>query len=67
MWKPHLLSVFWEWGSPDLPACSPRRGSTNGLVRPIFISKHSRPLRGVEPREANDTRPPQEQPCQAGS
>ena len=29
-----------------MPACGPRRGSTNGLVWPIFTSKHSRPSRG---------------------
>ena len=31
--------MFWEWGSPDLPACGPWRGSANGPVRPIFINK----------------------------
>ena len=40
------LSASWERGSPNLPACSPRRGSTSGPVRPIFTSKHSRPSRG---------------------
>ena len=29
-----------------MPACGPGRGSPSGLVRPIFISKHSRPSRG---------------------
>ena len=43
-------------GSPDLPACGAQHGSTNGLVRPIFISKHSRPSRGAKPREAGDTK-----------
>ena len=38
--------MFWEWGSPDLPACGPRRGSTSGPVQPIFTNKHSRPSRG---------------------
>ena len=33
-----LLSVFWERGYPDLPACGLRRGSRSGLVRPIFIN-----------------------------
>ena len=33
------LSASWEWGSPDLPACGPRRGSARGPVRPIFINK----------------------------
>ena len=53
-----LLSAFWERGSPDLPACGPRRGSSSGLVWPIFTSKHSRPSRGTKPREAHDVRPP---------
>ena len=30
---------FWERGSPDLPACGPRRGYASGPVRPIFINK----------------------------
>ena len=34
-----ILSAFWERGSPDLPACSPRHGSARGPVRPIFINK----------------------------
>ena len=50
-----------------MPACGPRHGSTNRPVRPIFTSKHSRPSRGAKPREADDTRPPQEWPSQAGS
>ena len=61
------LSVFWERGSPDLPACGPRRGSTSGLVRPIFISQHSRPSRGAKPRKADDARPPRGKPHQVGS
>ena len=50
-----------------MPACGPRRGSTSGPVRPIFIIKHSRPSRGAKPREADDTRAPQERPHQAAS
>ena len=42
-WARGLLSASWERGYPDLPACGPRRGSTDGLVRPIFSSNHSRP------------------------
>ena len=53
-WARGLLSAFWERGSPDLPACGPRRGSSNGLVRPIFTSKHSRPSRGAKPCEAGN-------------
>ena len=45
-WARGLLSAFWERGSPDLPACGPRRGSTSGPVQPIFTNKHSRPSRG---------------------
>ena len=55
-WARGLLSASWERGYPDLPACGPGRGSTNGLVRPIFISNHSRPSRGAKPREADDTK-----------
>ena len=48
-------------------ACGLQRGSTGGPVRPIFINQQSRPLRGAKPRGADDTRPPQEWPHQAGS
>ena len=64
---PGLLSAFWERGSPDFPACGPWRGFAGRPVRPIFINKELRPSRGVRPRKADDTRPPQEQPHQAGS
>ena len=50
-----------------MPACGPRRGSTSGPIRPIFTSKHSRLSRGAEPREADNARPPQGRPHQAGS
>ena len=66
-WARGLLSAFWERGSPDLPACSPQRGSAGGPVCPIFTNKQSRPSRGAKPREAGDTRPPQEWPHQVGS
>ena len=66
-WAHGLLSAFWECGYTDLPAYSPRRGSTSGPVRPIFTSKHSRPSRGAKPHEADDTRPPRGRPHQAGS
>ena len=36
--------MFWERGSPDLPACSLRRGSSGGSARPIFISSSSKTL-----------------------
>ena len=39
-----------------MPACSPRRGSGNGPVRPNFSSNNSRPSRGAKPREAYDTK-----------
>ena len=42
------LSVFWERGSPDLPACGPRRGCASGPVRPIFINKASKTLARVQ-------------------
>ena len=57
-----ILSASWERGSPDLPTCGPRRGSTSGPVQPIFISKYSRPSRVGKPRKAHDTRPPKGQP-----
>ena len=66
-WARGLLSVFWEWGSPNLPVCGPRCGSTSGPVRPIFINQHSRPSRGAKPRRADDARLPQGRPHQAGS
>ena len=66
-WARGLLSAFWEWGFPDLPACGPRRGFASGPVRPIFTNKHSRPSRGAKPRGADDRKLPQEQPHQAGS
>ena len=37
------VSAFWIRGYPDLPARSPLCGSIDGLVRPSFTSKHSRP------------------------
>ena len=40
------LSAFWEWGSPDLPACGPRCGFAGRPVRPIFINQELRPSRG---------------------
>ena len=50
------LSVLWERGSPDLPACGPRRDSISGLVRPIFNIDEARPSRGAKRREADDTK-----------
>lgn len=66
-WSRGLLSVFWEWGSPDLPACGLLCGSIGAPVRPVFINQHSRPSQGAKPRGADDIRPPQEWPHQAGS
>ena len=48
--------AFWEQGYPDLPACSPRRGSIGSLVRPIFSVNNARHTRGAKPREADDVR-----------
>ena len=39
-----------------MPACGPRRGSTNSPVRPNISSNSSRPSRGTKPREADDTK-----------
>ena len=41
-----------------MPACGPRRGSIDGLVRPSFGINNSRPSRGAKPREADDTKTP---------
>ena len=48
--------MFWERGYPDLPACSPWRGSTDGLVWPSFSINNSIPSRGAKPHEADDTK-----------
>ena len=66
-WARGLLSAFWERGSPDLPACSLKHGSSGGPARPIFISPSSRPSRGAKPRGADDRKLPQRQPHQADS
>ena len=65
--KTSTLSAFWERGSPDLPACGLRRGSSGGPVWPIFINSSSRPSRGAKPRRVDVSRLPQERPHQAGS
>ena len=59
--------MFWEKGSPDLPACGLRRGSSGGPMQPNFISSSSRPSRGAKPRGVDDRELPQVQPPQAGS
>ena len=51
-----IVSAFWIWGYPDLPARGPLRGSIDGLVRPSFSIDNSRPLRGAKPRELDDTK-----------
>ena len=66
-WARGLLSVFWERGYPDLPACGLQRGSRSGPVRPIFVNTSSRPSRGAKPRGVDDRKLPQARPRQAGS
>ena len=44
-WARGLLSVFWEWGSPDMPACGLRRGSRGAQCDP------SSPTQTQDPRE----------------
>lgn len=39
-----------------MPACSPLRGSIDGLVRPSFSINNSRPSRGAKPRKVGDTK-----------
>ena len=41
--------------------------SLAGLYGPSSSTRHPRPSRGAKPREADDARPPQEWPSQAGS
>ena len=41
-----VVSVFWERGYPDLPACGLRRGSRSGPVRSIFINTKLKTLAG---------------------
>ena len=53
-----VMSAFWEWGSPDLPACGLQRGSGRGPARPVFISSSSRPSQGAKPRGADDRKLP---------
>ena len=43
-WARGLLSAFWERGSPDLPACGLRHGSSGGPARPVFISTRLKTL-----------------------
>ena len=43
-WARGLLSAFWERGSPDLPACGLRRGSSGGPAQPIFINTRLKTL-----------------------
>ena len=47
-------------------ACGLRRGSRGGPAWPIFISTGQRPSRGTKPHGADDARPPQGRPHQAG-
>ena len=46
-WARGLLSVFWERGSPDLPACGPQRGQAAGRTA-IFINKAPKTLARVQ-------------------
>ena len=58
-WARGLPSAFWIWGYLDLPAYGPPRGFVNGLVRPSFSVKNSRPSRGAKPREVGDAKTPE--------
>ena len=46
LWAQGLLSVFWERGSPDLPACGLRHGSSGGPMQPSFIAQAQDPREG---------------------
>ena len=50
-----------------MPACGPRRGYASRPYGPSSSTRNSRPSRGAKPRGADDARPPQEWPHQAGS
>ena len=52
---------------PRLACLRPMAWPHQRPSRPIFISQHSRPSRGAKPHGADDTRPPQGRPHQAGS
>ena len=39
-----------------MPACSPLRGSIDGLVRPSFSINKAIPSRGAKPREEDDAK-----------
>ena len=60
-------------GVPRLACLRPTAWLSQRVVRPIFINKAPKTLargqasRGAKPREADDARPPQEWPSQAGS
>ena len=45
-WARGLLSVFWEWGSPDLPACGLRRGSKGAQHGPSSSAQAQDPREG---------------------
>src|SRR4051812_32612533 len=66
-WARGLLSAFWEWGSPDLPACGLRRGSKGAQLGPSSSTQDPRPSRGAKPRGAGDAELPQARPRHAGS
>jgi hypothetical protein len=55
-YKDLRVSAFWEPGYPDLPACGPRRGFLNGLVRPISKTTKTRPSRWARPHKEDDTK-----------
>ena len=45
-WWPWSLSAFWEWGSPDLPACGLRRGSKGAQHGPSSSTHAQDPREG---------------------
>ena len=45
-WARGLLSAFWEWGSPDLPACGLRRGSKGAQHGPSPSTQTQDPREG---------------------
>ena len=45
-WARGLLSAFWERGSPDLPACGPRRGQAAGSTAHLHQQSIQDPREG---------------------
>jgi hypothetical protein len=56
-WARGLLSVFWEPGYPDLPACGTWRGTFSGQGWPIFTNHLQVPREGPSLARPRASRP----------